>query len=502
MSAPLIELRGISKRFGAQVALADVDFTAWPGEVHAIIGENGAGKSTLMKVLSGAVKPDAGSVRVAGQPLLAASPAEARRLGVAMIYQELTLAPHLSVAANLMLGVEPHRCGFLRTPYARMRAVLSELGHPSLPLDTPVRSLSISEQQIVEIARALLWRARTIIFDEPTSSLTHTDTLALFAVIRRLKAAGLAIIYISHFLDEVIQIADRCTVLRDGRCVGTRLRSQTSLHELVQLMIGRTPESAYERRPPHITTPALELLTPTCHLRVRRGEIVGIAGLVGSGRSHLLRSIAGLAPATEGSLVVHGRARLPLRAMTPARALRLGIQFLSENRKEEGLALSLSVRDNLTLPALASRFTRPTGFLRLADELSDSWRACRTLRIKLASVHQPVLRLSGGNQQKVALARLRLQQADILLLDEPTRGIDVGSKIEIYALLHEWAAAGAAIVMASSYVPELLGVCDTVAVMHRRRLSPLRPVGEWTPETVIEWATTGKLGPHQPQKPR
>lgn len=492
MAEPLVELCGISKRFGAQQALDSVNFTAWPGEVHAVIGENGAGKSTLMKVLSGAVLPDHGTVRIGGQLVRIHSPADARRHGIAMIYQELTLAPQLSVAANMMLGVEPHRMGFLRTPYAHMRAILSQLGHTSLPLDTPVRTLSISEQQVVEIARAMLLRARIIIFDEPTSSLTHADTVALFDVIRRLKTAGIAVIYISHFLEEVLQLADRCTVLRDGRCVGERRASETSLAELVHMMIGRAPESVFASRQTTPGASVLEVVTPTCHLRARRGEIVGIAGLVGAGRSELLRAIYGLAPARHGTLVLHERVRLPLRAMTPARALRHGIQFVSEDRKDEGLATQLSARDNMTLPALAERFASRLGMLPLGAEAQACAAECAALGIKLASLRQPAVCLSGGNQQKLALARLRIHGGDILLLDEPTRGIDVGSKIEIYALLRAWAAAGAAIVMVSSYVPELFGVCDTLAVMHRGRLSPLRPVSQWSPEQVIHWATTGK----------
>lgn len=492
MTAPSVELREISKRFGAQQALDSVDFTAWPGEIHAVIGENGAGKSTLMKVLSGALLPDSGSVQVCGRPLRFHSPADARRHGIAMIYQELTLAPQLSVAANIMLGAEPRRLGLLRTPYLAMQSLLAELGHGGLPLDAPVHTLSISEQQVVEIARALLLQAHVIIFDEPTSSLTHADAAALFDVIRRLKAAGIAVVYISHFLEEILQLAGRCTVLRDGRLAGQRLISETTLPELVQMMIGRAPENMF---PPARGAPgavALELDTPACHLRVRRGEIVGIAGLVGAGRSRLLRTMAGLAPATAGSLTLHEHTRMPLRALTPARALALGIQLVSENRKDEGLAVQLSVRDNMTLSAVAAHFARTPGLLRLGAET----RACivqrDALRIKLASVRQPVARLSGGNQQKVALARVRIHGGDILLLDEPTRGIDVGSKIEIYNLLRAWAEAGAAIVMVSSYLPELLGVCDTIAVMHRGRLSPLRPATAWRPETLMHWATTGK----------
>lgn len=493
MSTPIIELHGIKKRFGAQEALKGVDFRAWPGEVHAIIGENGAGKSTLMKILSGALRPDAGAVYLHGAPVSLHSPAEARRRGIAMIYQELTLAPPLSVAANLMLGVEHQRYGFLRTPYARMRAVLAELGHPHLPLDAPVRSLSISERQIVEIARAVLLDARVIIFDEPTSSLTQADTVALFALIRRLKNAGIAVIYISHFLEEVLQIADRCTVLRDGCAVGTRRVAETRLPELVELMIGCAPASMYERMPAPKGRMALECACAAGHLRVQYGEIVGIAGLVGSGRSHFVRALAGLAPMRHGVVTIRENVRVPLRSLTPWRALQLGIQFLSEDRKEEGLAQQLSVRDNMTLSSVATRFAQGTGFVRLDEEWRVCRRECEALRIKMRSLRQPVTRLSGGNQQKVALARLRVHGGSILLLDEPTRGIDIGSKIEIYHLLHEWVASGAAIVMVSSYLPELLGVCDTVAVMHRRRLSPLRPAAEWTPDMIIAWATMGKL---------
>lgn len=499
---PLLVLCGVGKRFGAVQALAGVDLTVYPGEVHALVGENGAGKSTLMKVLSGAHRPDAGTITCAGQPYVVHSPDEARRHGVAMIYQELNLAPHLTVAQNLVLGRETSVLGIVRDPRGRLREALDLLGHGNLDLDCPVRELSIGMQQVVEIARALMGDSRVVIMDEPTSSLSAADAEALFGVVRRLAASGVAVIYISHFLEEIQRLAERFTVLRDGRSVGTGRMSETTLGQIVRLMVGRELAELFPRLPHAVGEPILQVrglagadLPDDVGFDLHRGEILGIAGLVGSGRSESLRALFGLQPVRSGTVAVRGQG-LRVTALRPARALRHGLDLLSENRKEEGLAVRLPVRVNTGLSSLG-RWSR-LGVVSARREAEATRHWLQTLAVKHASLEQPVGALSGGNQQKVALARILMHDSDILLLDEPTRGIDVGSKAEICRLVGELAARGKAIVMVSSYLPELLGVCDTLAVMHRGVLSPVRPVTAWTEEAVMLYATSGRLAPPAP----
>ncbi len=496
--SPLLEVHGVHKAFGPVRALAGVDLAIEAGEVHALIGENGAGKSTLMKVLSGAHRPDAGEIRFRGRPCTIAGPLDARRAGIAMIYQELTLAPHLSVEDNIMLGVEVARAGWLRRQRTRVREVLDWMGHGEIDPDLPVNRLSISRRQVVEIARALAGEARVIIMDEPTSSLTAEDTAALFRVVRRLRDRGVAVIYISHFLEEVKAVCDRYTVLRDGASVATGRVAEAGIRDLVEQMVGRPLAEMYPRRPHRVGAPLLTVerlagrpLPGDVSFSVRRGEILGVAGLVGSGRSETVRCLFGLQRAAAGRLAFAGRPPLEARTVTPPRALAAGMALLSENRKEEGLATALPIAANLTLSAVR-RYAR-RGLLRLGLERQAAQDWCRRLNIKCRDVGDPVASLSGGNQQKVALGRLLHHDADLFLLDEPTRGIDVGSKAELYGRIQELAAAGKAIVMISSYLPELLGLCDTLAVMHRGRLSPVRPVREWTEETIMLFATAGRL---------
>ncbi len=500
---PLLLLRGVCKRFGAIQALAGVDLTVYPGEVHALVGENGAGKSTLMKVLSGAHRPDAGTISCNGQPYVVHSPVEARRRGVAMIYQELNLAPHLSVAQNLMLGMETAVLGLVRDPRARLRATLDLLGHGSLDLDCPVRELSLGVQQVVEIARALMSESRLVIMDEPTSSLSAMAAEALFRVVRRLAASGVAVIYISHFLEETQRLADRFTVLRDGRSVGSGRMQETPLGEVVRLMVGRDLTELFPRLPHAIGGPVLQVrslagrgLPNGVAFDLHRGEVLGIAGLVGSGRSESLRALFGLHPVRSGSVTLGGRS-VRLAALRPRQALGQGLDLLSENRKEEGLATRLSVRVNAGLSSLG-RWSR-WGLVSARREAAAASRWLQTLAVRYASLEQPVGDLSGGNQQKVALARLLLHDSDVLFLDEPTRGIDVGSKAEICRLVGELAARGKAVVMVSSYLPELLGICDTLAVMHRGVLSPVRPVSAWSEEAIMLYATAGRLAQPAPE---
>ena len=484
-------MRGISKRFGATQALGQVDLEVRRGEVLALIGENGAGKSTLMKVLSGAHPADAGQMRLDGQSYSPSGPHQARLAGVAMIYQELNLAPDLSVEDNIMLGQELHRGGWLRraAQRRRVRRALDVLGHAELRPETPVRRLSIGAQQLVEIARALVFDARLIVFDEPTSSLTQHDARHLFGVIRKLRQSGLAVIYISHFLEEIRAVADRYTVLRDGHTVGSGRLTEVDERQIVALMVGRNVDELFPAVP---HTPGEEILSlrglsgrtipQGVDLSVRRGEIFGLAGLVGAGRTELLRCLYGLDAVREGHVRIAGN----VSATAPRSRIRAGLGFVSEDRKGEGLAQSLSIADNLTLSSLA-RYRR-LGWLNLKRRTAAVAEWMKRLAIKARDGGQPVRELSGGNQQKVALARVLHQQADVLLLDEPTRGIDVGTKAEIYRLMGQQAAEGKAVVFVSSYLPELLAVCDRVGVMSRGRLREVRPTSQWTEEAIMACA--------------
>jgi ribose transport system ATP-binding protein len=495
VSGPLLEVRGITKTFGASRALDGVALELAGGEVHALVGENGAGKSTLMKILSGAYRPDAGTMTLAGAPYAPRGPREARALGVAMIYQELTLAPHLTVEANVMLGQERVVAGLIRRgEHRRLTSeALTLLDHPDIRPDAVAGTLSVGAQQLVEVARALVSNARVIVFDEPTSSLTERDAERLFAVIERLRSRGLAIVYISHFLEEVSRIAQRYTVLRDGRTVASGPMAGTSLSTIIAQMVGRDLDELFPKVPREPGEPVLVLeglsgrsLPRRAGLVLRRGEVLGIAGLVGAGRTELLRAIFGLDAVRSGRVTVKGIAATHAR---PRRRIGQGLGFLSEDRKGEGLALIRSIEDNLTYSALADHAR--WGWLNLRKRRAEASRWMERLRVKAAGPSQTIGNLSGGNQQKVAIARLLHQKADVLLLDEPTRGIDVGSKAEIYRLIGELAAQGKAVVMVSSYLPELFGICDRIAVMTRGVLSEARPVSEWTEHAVMEVATGG-----------
>jgi ribose transport system ATP-binding protein len=485
-------MTGIAKRFGSTQALRGVDLELRPGEIHALVGENGAGKSTLVKVLSGALAPDAGHMEVDGNPYRPSGPQEARRRGVAMIYQELTLAPHLSVEANVMLGLEPARFGFLRRREnrGRVRDALAVLEHPEIRPETPVTRLGPAAQQLVEIARALIVDARVLVLDEPTSSLPRADVERLFALMRRLRGRGVSLVYISHFLEEVREIADRFTVLRDGQSVGGGTVRDSAAEHMIELMVGRRLTEQFPRVAHDIGAPILEIkdlhgleLPRGVSLTLHRGEILGVAGIVGAGRTELLRAVFGLDAVRAGQIVV----RSVVGAGSPHARIRQGLGLLSEDRKTEGLALPQSIADNLTYSRLQpySAF----GWLQLGRRREAVRDWLRKLNVRCAGPEQPVGELSGGNQQKVALGRLLHQQADVLLLDEPTRGVDIGSKAEIYRLIGELAEQGRAVLFVSSYLPELLGVCDRLAVMARGKLSPVRPVQEWTAEQVLAFAT-------------
>jgi len=496
---PRLSMRGVHKHFGATQALAGVDFEVAPGEVHALVGENGAGKSTLMKVLSGAHPLDRGEMRLDAKPYRPRNPLDARRRGVAMIYQELSLAPHLSVMENILLGVEPVAGPFIRWSEMRRRAVdaLKQVGLETITPETPVRRLSVAQQQMVEIARAVAVECRVLVLDEPTSSLTQKDTEKLFSLIARLKAKGLAIVYISHFLEEVQQVSDRFTVLRDGKSVGYGQTATTTSAEIVGQMVGRKVDELYprSRRTPgpvvlELTNLAGRTSPESATLTLHRGEILGIAGLVGAGRTELLRTVFGLDPVLAGKLSV-GTFVGPA---SPARRWAQKVGLVSEDRKTEGLALDLSIAENMTLPRLSG--LGPQGLVTPSGQAAASAHWINELAVRCTSPRQPVNTLSGGNQQKVALARLLHAEVDVLLLDEPTRGIDVGSKAQIYQLLDELACddpqrerPAKAILLVSSYLPELLGICDRIAVMHRGQLSDVRPVTTWDEHSLMMVAT-------------
>ena len=484
---PRLRMVDIHKRFGATAALAGVDLEVSGGEVLALVGENGAGKSTLMKVLSGAHAPDEGAMFLDGEPYRPRGPLDARRAGVAMIYQELSLARHLSVMENIVLGVEPTRGPLLDRGRIRKTAgeALATLGRPDIPLDAPVGRLSVAEQQLVEIGRAVAIGSRVLVLDEPTSSLTRSDISRLFELVRRLKAGGRAVVYISHYLEEVREISDRFTVLRDGRSVGGAATAGADTGRIISMMVGRQVEDLYPRSPRHPREAVLEVSgligaakPGLASLTLHRGEVLGIAGLIGAGRTELLRTIFGLDPVRAGRV----RVAAYTGPASPARRWAQGVGMVSEDRKAEGLALAMSVADNLTLSGLPG-FTSPSAQARS----SRPW--IERLGVRCRSPHQPVGDLSGGNQQKVALARLLHHDVDVLLLDEPTRGIDVGSKAQIYHVIDDLARAGKAVLMVSSYLPELLGVCDRVAVMHRGVLGPARRVEDLTEHQVMAEAT-------------
>ncbi|RUL81858.1 sugar ABC transporter ATP-binding protein [Tautonia sociabilis] len=496
---PMLSMREVAKRFGASRALDGVSIDLYPGEVHALIGENGAGKSTLMKVLSGAYRPDSGSMTLAGEPYAPRGPRDALSRGVAMIYQELAIAPHLTVEANVMLGQERTRWGLLRRGEHRrlVGEALALLEHADIRPEAVAGRLSVGAQQLVEVARALVSDARILVFDEPTSSLTERDAERLFAVIDRLRAQGMAIVYISHFLEEVRRVASRYTVLRDGRAVSSGAMAGTDLRSIIAAMVGRDLTEMFPRVPHEPGEPVLDLsaisgrrLPRRADLRLRRGEVLGIAGLVGAGRTELLRAVFGLDEIRSGQVTVNGASG---RSGSPRERIGQGMGLLSEDRKGEGLALGRSVEENLTLSALG-RYAK-LGWLGLGKRREEARRWIEAMRVRTTGPDQRIGELSGGNQQKVALARLLHQRADVLLLDEPTRGIDVGSKAEIYRMIGELAAGGKAVLMVSSYLPELLGVCDRIAVMSRGVLGEARPVSEWTEHRIMEEATGQRSSP-------
>lgn len=493
--APRLVARGIRKAFGRAEVLRGVELRAEEGEIAAILGQNGAGKSTLMNILAGALRPDAGEIAIDGRPYRPRGPRDARRAGVAMVHQELSLCPHLSVAENVLLGDLPG--GLLRREDLERRAAaaLAPLCAEGDAIDPAARvaDLPPAQQQLVEIARALAdERCKVLILDEPTSSLSAAEVERLFAVLRRLAARGLTVLYLSHFLEEVQAIARTYTVLRDGEVAGRGQVAEASVDELVQLMTGRPVSSLFPRstrEPGEVVLEVEDLhgarLPRGAGLSLRRGEVLGVAGLMGSGRTELLRAIFGLDPVRRGRIKV-GAALGPA---SPARRLAQGVGLLSEDRKGEGLCAALSLADNLTLSRMDGLGPGPLVLRDRVEAAAAAW--IERLGIRCRSPRQPVGELSGGNQQKVAIARLLHHGVDVLLLDEPTRGVDVESKAQIYALIDAQAAAGKAALVISSYLPELLGLCDRIQVMRRGVLGPSRPAASLDEHALLKEASAG-----------
>jgi len=494
---PLVEMRGISKYYPGVVALDNVDFSLARGEVHALVGENGAGKSTLMKILAGAESKSRGEILLDGEPVTIDSPHRAMDLGISIIYQEFNLVPHLSAAENIFLGREPTRLfpGWVDfgKVYGESRRLMDSLGM-RLDVRAEVRSLSVAQQQMVEIAKATSRQSRLIVMDEPSATLTDHELTNLFSLIRSLRERGVSVIYISHRLEEIFAIADRVTVFRDGRHIATRPIGELDRDEIIRMMVGRELKESIPKQPAEPGEVVLEArgLTRAGAFRdvsfsVRRGEVVGLGGLVGAGRTEVARAIFGADPLDAGEIRLEGR---PVRVHSPRDAISLGIGLVPEDRKLLGLVLGMAVRENVTLANLAA--VAPGGFINPARERAIAEKYIHDLMIRTPSGEQTVRNLSGGNQQKVVLAKWLFTDSKFLIFDEPTRGIDVGSKVEIYQLMNALTAQGVAILMISSELPELLGMSDRILVMHEGRLAGELPRAEATQERVMHLATGGE----------
>ncbi|HEY8476723.1 MAG TPA: sugar ABC transporter ATP-binding protein [Chloroflexota bacterium] len=485
LSVPVLSLQGIVKTFPGVRALDHVDFDLYPGEVHALLGENGAGKSTLIKVVAGVYAPDEGTMAVDGRPVRLASPSDALRLGVKVVYQELDLAPNLSVAENVFLGDYPRKRFGLVDWAALREQTVEALAAVGLQVDPwmPVGFLTVAQQQLVEIARAVSRQMRILILDEPTSALSPAEAEKLFQVIERLKARGVGIVYVSHKLDEIFRIADRVTVLRDGRRVLTKAVVEMTSQQLIASMVGRELTDLFPKSPGSPGAVVLDvrgLSTPrtlrNVSLRVRAGEVVGVFGLMGAGLEALGRAIFGLDPSSTGEVFVGGQR---LRPHDPSDAVTKGLGFLTENRKEDGLVLAQSVRFNMSLASLAA-FARG-GWIDRRRERSAVERFVERLSVRTPSLDQKVVFLSGGNQQKVLMARWMMKSLKALMLGEPTRGIDVGAKAEIHRLIDQMAREGLGVLIFSSEMQEVLGVSDRILVMHEGAIT-----GEFSREEATQ----------------
>ena len=492
----ILRMNGIVKRYPGVLALDKVDFDLRAGEVHALVGENGAGKSTLMKVLSGAIPMDAGEIYLDGQNMEILSPHHAQQLGISMIYQEFNLSPYLSVAENIFLGREPLRRWVAFIDWSRMysdaRDILARI-NVSLDVRRPVNELSVAEQQMVEIGKALSFNAKILVMDEPSATLTEHELTSLFNLIRSLKQQGIGIIYISHRIEELFEIGDRVTVMRDGKRIDTTNVRDVDKEQIIRMMVGRKitaefPKQKFERGPEILKVDNLNRagVLKNISFSVHRGEIVGITGLVGAGRTELVRAVFGADPIDSGEVLLDGR---KVKVRSPQDAIKLGIGLLTEDRKNQGLVLGMKLRENVTLSGLDLLVKRI--FIDRDKERSETERYVKELQIKTPSIEQFVKNLSGGNQQKVVLAKWLFTKSRMLLFDEPTRGIDVGAKREIYHLMNELVARGVGVLMISSELPEVLGMCDRIIVMHEGRIAAEIPQSEATQEKVMHYATGG-----------
>ena len=488
----ILSVRNVSKFFPGVVALDAVDFDLAIGEVHILLGENGAGKSTLVKILSGAYQKNGGNISLEGKEIDIKSPKQAQQLGISIIYQEFNLIPYLTVAENIFLGREPLSImGIInrKKMYHDTNAILQNLGVKINP-DSTIKDLGVAEQQMVEVAKALSLNARILIMDEPTSALTESEINELFNMIRNLKARGVSIIYISHRLEELFEIGDRVTVLRDGRHIASINIADTSEQELVRMMVNRELKDQYPRIN---TAPGEEVLIiknlsngdllKNISFNLRKGEIVGIAGLLGAGRTELARALFGVDRIKSGEIIINGK---PEKIDSPRKAIQFKIGFLSEDRKAQGLVLNLTLKDNICLPSI-ERFSR-LGIVSSRQENESADKYVQKLQIKTPGLQQKAMFLSGGNQQKVVMGKWLCTEADILIFDEPTRGIDVGSKVEIYKLMNALKADGVAILMISSDLPEIMGMSDRILVMHEGRITAEYASEDATQEKILHSA--------------
>ncbi|MFE7182167.1 sugar ABC transporter ATP-binding protein [Streptomyces erythrochromogenes] len=497
----LLRMEGLRKVFPGVVALDGVDFDLRRGEVHALLGENGAGKSTLIKMVSGAHRPDAGRILVDGREVRIHGAQDAEELGIATIHQEFNLVPALSVAENIFLGRQPRRLGLIDRPRmnADAAALLARVGVEDVDPRTPVGELGIARMQMVEIAKALSTRARILVMDEPTAVLTGDEVDKLFRIVRSLRADGAGIVFITHHLEEIAALADRVTILRDGSSVA-RVPAATPQDELVRLMVGRSIEHQYPRRQAPTGAPLLRVRGLSRHgafqdvdFDVHAGEVLGLAGLVGAGRTEVARAVFGIDPYDTGTVEALGR-QLPRHDINAA--MKAGIGLIPEDRKGQGLVLDAAIEENLGLVTLgrSSRF----GFVDRAGAHEAARRIAGRLGVRMAGLHQHVATLSGGNQQKVVIGKWLLADTRVLILDEPTRGIDVGAKVEIYELVNELTAAGHAVLMISSDLPEVLGMSDRVLVMSQGRIAGELPAHRATQDAVMTLAI-GTTTPNEPE---
>jgi ribose transport system ATP-binding protein len=491
-SGIILKMQKIRKEYPGVLALDDVNFELRQGEVHVLLGENGAGKSTLIKILTGAHAATSGEIFLWGRRTTIASPKHAQNLGIGVIYQELHLVPSLTAPENVFLGREKTTpLGLIDLKQQRLSAnqILTDLG-VAIDSTQPVKRFGIAQQQMIEVAKALSLDAKILVMDEPTSALSETEIKQLFAAIRKLKAKGVSVIYISHRLEEIFEIGDRVTVLRDGNVVGTKSINEISKAELIHMMVDRELTEQYPRQRTHRGHEVLRV-EKLCRqgaftgvsFSLCAGEILGIAGLLGSGRTELARALFGVDPVDSGTIYIQGK---PQKISSPRAAINLRLGFLTEDRKSQGLVLSLSVKENITLSSLDS-FSR-LGFVDFRKEEMEAGRYVRELRIRTPHLHQHAMYLSGGNQQKVVLAKWLSSKADVFIFDEPTRGIDVGSKVEIYQLMNQLTARGVAIIMISSELPEVLGMSDRILVLRHHEIAAELTAGEATQENIMRYA--------------